>query len=99
MLDFAAAVIQLGKNKSNLSSYDEWNDKLKEKIPMEILVNDFEFGTAEEVRGWSGYELWKALDNQFDMFTYTEALSKKEEREEELRNQAELEKEEEEYCL
>ena len=99
MLDFAAAVIQLGKNKYDLGSYDEWDDKLKKKIPMEMLVNDFELGTAEEVSGWSGYALWQALDNQFDRFTYDEAVSKKEEREEELRNQAELENDGDEFCL
>ena len=66
---------------------------------MEMLVNDFELGTAEELSGWSGYALWQALDNQIDMFTYDEALRKKGEREEELRNQDELENDGDEFCL
>ena len=41
----------------------------------------------------------QALENQIDPYTYEEALRKKEERDEELRNEAELENEEDKFCL
>ena len=98
MLAFVEAVCyQLKKDKWNLGCYDEWDDDLKEKIPMDMLVNDLELEKSEEeLREMPADELYTILDNLIYEAVYAEAVRKKEEREEELKNQAEKEKEQDE---
>ena len=98
LLDMVAAMMQLKKEfvdeNVRILSYDDWQPAMQKKVPMDILVNDLELGEEKELRAITSEQLYNLIDNHIDTYAYYEAVSKKEEREEEMRYQAEQQSQE-----